>query len=187
MKSPPRTLLLVLALLLLPFATAAGLYALGWHPQQPANQGELLAPPRALPALSGIDGQALPPSAFAGQWHIVVAGSGPCDAACTQWLTHTRQVHVALYQQMPRVHRAWLSAPPGLASRFAPLQRMQPDLRAFVATDAAARQAFDLDQAGYRVFVIDPMGQIILRYPPDADPRGLLKDMERLLRYAWAG
>ena len=56
-----------------------------------------------------------------------------------------------------------------------------------MASSEAARTAFDLSRSGHRVYVIDPMGQIILRYAPDADPRGILKDMERLLRYAWAG
>ena len=51
----------------------------------------------------------------------------------------------------------------------------------------AARTAFDLDTAGHRVYVVDPTGRIILRYPADAEPRDILKDMERLLRYAWAG
>ena len=69
----------------------------------------------------------------------------------------------------------------------APLLALQPDLHTAVATDAAARTAFDLDTAGHRVYVVDPTGRIILRYPADAEPRDILKDMERLLRYAWAG
>ena len=122
---------------------------------------------------------------FDGHWTIIVAGSGPCDAACRQWVVATRQIHVALYKQMPRVHRTWLSdqRPPDAA----PLLALQPDLHTAVATTDAARRAFDLGQAGYRVYVLDPAGRIILRYAPDADPRGILKDMERLLRYAWAG
>lgn len=44
-----RTLVLVLGLLLLPFAVAGTLYAVGWHPAGTGNHGELLSPPRALP------------------------------------------------------------------------------------------------------------------------------------------
>ena len=97
----------------------------------------------------------------------------------------TRPIHVALYKQMPRVQRAWQSdqRPPD----DAPLLALQPDLHTAVATSDEARRAFDLGQAGHRVYVLDPAGRIILRYAPDADPRGILKDMERLLRYAWAG
>ena len=70
-----------------------------------------------------------------------------------------------------------------LLRAFATVQRL-----AVAATAALARRArFALGQAGHRVYVLDPAGRIILRYAPDADPRGILKDMERLLRYAWAG
>ena len=55
------------------------------------------------------------------------------------------------------------------------------------ATGTEAAGAFDLTTAGHRVFVVDPLGQIILRYATDADPKDILKDMDRLLRYAWAG
>ena len=179
-----RPLLLVLALLVLPFAVGGGLYAWGWRPAGGAY-GELLDPPRALPPLADASGQPIPQAEFDGHWSLVVAGSGPCDAACRRWVVATRQIHVALYKQMPRVQRAWLSdqRPPD----DAPLLALQPDLHPAVATSDAARRAFDLGQAGHRVYVLDPAGRIILRYAPDADPRGILKDMERLLRYAWAG
>ena len=180
-----RPLLLILALLLLPFAIGGGLYTWGWRPDKSGNHGELLNPARPLPPLSDATGQALAPADFNDHWSLVVAGSGPCGEACLQWIVATRQVHVALYKQMSRVQRVWLTdlATPDAA----PLLAIQPDLHAAIATGAAARAAFDLDGAGHRVYVVDPMGRIILRYAPDANPRDILKDMERLLRYAWAG
>ena len=94
--------------------------------------------------LSYVDasGQPIPQAEFDGHWSLVVAGSGPCDAACRRWVVATRQIHVALYKQMPRVQRAWLSdqRPPD----DAPLLALQPDLHTAVATSDAARRAFDL-------------------------------------------
>lgn len=180
-----RPLLLVLTLLLLPFAVGASLYAVGWHPSRSGNQGELLSPPRSLPALTDARGAALAPDPANPHWQLVVAGSGPCDEACRKWIVLTRQVHVALYKQMSRVQRTWLTdqAAPDASALLA----LQPDLRTAVAASPAARSAFDLERAGHRVYVVDPQDRIILRYAPDADPRGILKDMERLLRYAWSG
>lgn len=177
-----RTLWLIVALLALPFAVGAGLYFWGWHPDRAGNHGALLTPPRALPALTDASGT---PVRLKDYWTLVVAGSGPCDASCRQWVVATRQVHVALYKQMPRVHRAWLTDL--AAPDSTPLLALQPDLLTLTAPGADARAAFDLNQPGHRVFVVDPQGRIILRYAADADPRGMLKDMERLLRYAWAG
>lgn len=179
-----RTLVLVLGLLLLPFVVAATLYAVGWHPDSAGNHGELLSPPRPLPPLVDAKGAPLASSASP-HWRLVIAGAGPCDEACRKWIVLTRQVHVALYKQMSRVQRTWLTdqANPDDAA----LLTLQPDLHTAVAADAASRAAFDLESRGHRVYVIDPQDRIILRYAPDADPRGILKDMERLLRYAWAG
>ncbi|WP_374476049.1 hypothetical protein [Zoogloea sp.] len=179
-----RTLVLVLGLLLLPFAVAGTLYAVGWHPAGTGNHGELLSPPRALPPLLDAKGEPLAGSTTP-RWRLVVAGAGPCDEACRRWIVLTRQVHVALYKQMSRVERTWLTdqAKPDDAA----LLTLQPDLRTAVAADSASRDAFDLQSSGHRVYVVDPEDRIILRYAPDADPRGILKDMERLLRYAWAG
>lgn len=180
-----RPLLLILALLILPFIIGGGLYAWGWRPAKASSHGELLTPPRELPPLVDATGKPLDKTAFSDHWSLVVAGAGPCEAACKRWIVATRQIHVALYKQMSRVQRSWLtdqSAPDAAA-----LLALQPDLHTLVATGSMARRSFDLDAAGHRVYVLDPTGRIILRYAPDADPRGILKDMERLLRYAWAG
>lgn len=178
-------LVLILALFMLPLVLGGALHLYGWHPSSAGNHGEILSPPRPLPALTDGQGRPLDKAQFDGHWSLVVAGAGPCEAACRQWILTTRQVHVALYKQMSRVERTWLSDQP--APDAAPLLALQPDLHTAVARSEAARAAFDLGQAGHRVYIVDPMGQIILRYAPDADPRGLLKDMERLLRLAWAG
>lgn len=180
-----RPLFLVIALLALPFIVAASLYAIGWHPDKAGNHGELLDPPRPLPALAGPHGEPLNKASLEGHWNLVVAGPGPCDEACRHWIVATRQIHVALYKQMSRVQRTWLTDQ--AAPDSAPLTALQPDLHAAVAGSSAARAAFDLDAGGHRVYVVDPQGRIILRYPADAPPRDILKDMERLLRYAWAG
>ena len=180
-----RPLLLILALLILPVIIGGGLYAWGWRPAKASSHGELLTPPRELPPLVDATGKPLDKTAFSDHWSLVVAGAGPCEAACKRWIVATRQIHVALYKQMSRVQRSWLtdqSAPDAAA-----LLALQPDLHTLVATGSMARRSFDLDAAGHRVYVLDPTGRIILRYAPDADPRGILKDMERLLRYAWAG
>ena len=131
-----RTLALVLGLLLLPFVVAASLYAVGWHPDSAGNHGELLSPPRDLPPLVDARGAPLVRSA-APHWRLVVAGAGPCDDACRKWIVLTRQVHVALYKQMSRVERTWLTdqANPNDAA----LLTLQPDLHTAVAADAASR------------------------------------------------
>lgn len=184
---PPPTsrkltpLLLILALFLLPVATAGGLYWLQWRPVQTANYGELLQPPLPLPAgtLRGADGvdQGL---ALRGQWLLLLVGSAPCDAACRQQLQAMRQIQVALNKDMGRLRRLWVG-PADAASR-AELLRDYPDLtlatphgNALPATPAP------------RLYLIDPLGNLILRYPAPAEAQGVRRDLERLLKYSWIG
>jgi hypothetical protein len=145
------------------------------------NHGELLtrrAPCRPSPTPAGA-----PWSAATATGASSIAGAGPCDAACRKWIVLTRQIHVALYKQMPRVQRTWLTdqarpmtppcwpSSPTCTPPSPPTPPAPPSTWPAPAPGVCAR----------------PAGRIILRYAPDADPRGILKDMERLLRYAWAG
>ena len=132
-----RPLWLILGLFLLPLAIGGGLFAYGWRPAAPAANGDLLNPARTLPELLGADGRPLDPATFTDHWTLLVASAGPCEDACRQWIVATRQVHVALYKQMSRVQRTWLTDQP--APDTAPLLAIQPDLHTAVATGAGAR------------------------------------------------
>jgi len=175
MNKSTRTLLLIVGLLASPVVVASALYLSGWQPTGKPS-GELLQPPRTLvtPLAANTEGR----------WLIVVAGAGSCDQTCVQLLDETRRIHVALYKQMPRVARLWLSDDQAAVLHDGTrLQQQQPDLvTADVST--ANRKSFDMDSAGYRVYLMDPQGRLVLRYPADAPPKGILKDMERLLRYS---
>ena len=162
-------LLLILALFLLPIATAGGLYWLQWRPTQTANYGELLQPPQPLPA-----------GTLRGQWLLLLLGSAPCDAACRQQLQAMRQIQVALNKDMGRLRRLWVG-PADAASR-AELVHDYPDL--ILATPHGNALPAS---ATPRLYLIDPLGNLILRYPAPAEAQGVRRDLERLLKYSWVG
>lgn len=167
-----RVLLLLVALLALPFVAAAVLIVSGWRPAATPHHGELLRPsaPLALDDLRILAGP--PRSNLEGRWLLVAVELSGCADDCARRLDHLRRVHVALYKAMPRVRRVLLVPDaPSLA---------QPDLTVAAPTSWAA-----LERPG--VYLVDPRGQAVLRYPPDADQRAMLKDIERLLRYSWSG
>lgn len=168
-----RMLLLLVAVLALPFIAAAALLASGWRPAAAPHYGELL-PSSASLALDDLRILAGPPkSALAGRWLLVAFEPEECAADCARRLDELRRLHVALYKAMPRVKRVLLTPDaPSLA---------QPDLT--VAT-SARWPAFD--RPG--VYLVDPRGQAVLRYDSSTlDYKAMLKDIERLLRYSWTG
>jgi len=189
-----RAILLVTALLAMPFAVAFGLYWFEWRPARLANHGELIQPPQAVPenGLLLADGRALPSAELRGKWTLVLIGKGPCAAACQEQLLQMRQVQVSLNKEMGRLHRLLLGD--GVASlagdaALPEVRRRYPDL--IVAAPAAGQDGDawrrTLDGGSHRFYVIDPLGNVMLRYPDNADMQGMRKDLERLLKYSWVG
>lgn len=189
-----RMILLVTGLLVMPFVVAFGLYWFEWRPAILGNHGELIQPPQALPKLGLMqpDGRPFPVSMLREKWTLVFVSQGPCDARCQQDLQQMRQVQVALNKEMGRLHRVLLSnslaelaADPSLPE----LRKRYPDLL-FAVPDTSKdgeiwRRSFG--DAKHRFYVIDPLGNLIMRYPENLDMQGMRKDLERLLKYSWVG
>ena len=183
-KPAHRTLWLLAAVFVLPFVVGTGLFWSGWRPAKFVNHGELLQPPRLLPesGLTHADGRSLPTSELRGKWLLVMPVDQPCDATCQQNLQQMRQVHIALNKEQSRLQRVFISS---VASDPA-LKKMQQDLPDVVVastTNKDWRKA--LDSNGQTIYVVDPLGNIMMRYTDPADMRGVLKDLERLLKYSW--
>lgn len=174
-QAGPRALLLLLALTLLPPLLAAALYWSGWHPARTANHGELVQPPLPVPA-------AALGAATEGRWRLVVAADAPCAESCVALATTARAVQVALARDMTRVRRVVASR--GESSALAALRAQQPDL---VAVPFAAGWQDAAGGAGPQLLLVDPAGNLVLRYAAEADPSGIRADLERLLKYSWIG
>lgn len=190
-KGGHRMLALIVALFLLPFVVASGLFAIGWRPSGHSH-GELTSD-AALPAPLPLDGlQAVGdsplPDALAGRWTLVLLSEGACDALCETRLATLRRVQVATYKNMPRVRRLWV-APAGEAQAAASrLLAQWPDLVA--ASPRSPAWMAQLPAPGeppHRVLLLDPSGRPVLHYPEPFDPRGVLHDLQRLLKYSWIG
>jgi len=188
-----RRLLVGLALLFFaPIGLSFYLYY-GHSALQPlgrVNRGVLVEPPRALPRGSL-------PAASAGLWTLLFVGPGDCPALCREKLYDTRQVRLALDRDMTRVRRVFVATGRCCDQSF--LAREHPDLitvsagadstllAALAATGGAAADAgATLPPAG-RIYVVDPLGNLILWYAADAKPKGLLEDMQRLLKLSHIG
>lgn len=190
-----RMLGLIVALFLLPFAIASGLFALGWRPGghssgeltqlTSANQAQLgpLSFADLRPAASGPA-----PDTLAGRWTLALLSRGPCDARCETLLASLRRVQVATYKNMPRVRRLWVASEPAALAAAARLHREWPDLVAASAHGAAWQAALPAPGgATHQLLLLDPAGRPVLRYADPFDPRGVLHDLQRLLKYSWIG
>lgn len=158
------------------------------RPQGRNNYGELIQPSRPLPAdgslvLTDLAGQRVRPTALQGQWLLVTVAGGACDQACEQHLYLQRQLREMLGKDKDRLDRVWLvtdQAP--VRSSLLPAMQQAWTLR--VAPEAVARwlQPAPGQALSAHFYLVDPRGDWMMRFPPQADPVHIKKDLLRLMK-----
>jgi hypothetical protein len=184
-----RTLLLLALVCVLPVVASYLAYYV-WQPGSRVNYGELISPtPLPESALPGSAG--LPPldrHSLSGQWTLLYAGPAACPDACAAALLTMRQARLAQGREMERVGRAWLLTGADASPRATP-HLLQGVHTAHAHGPAAEAWLAALPEAtaGTHLYLIDPLGNVMMRFPPQADIQRLTKDLQRLLKYSALG
>jgi hypothetical protein len=160
----------------LPFALAPLAYWLDWAPGAPSNYGELIVPVRPIAGA--------PLEAMRGKWVLVSFDAAACDAYCEKKLYFMRQVRRAQGKEEGRVERLWL-----LTDGARPRAELQLAIQGTrIAPAAGVSAAFPAAGAvSDHIYVVDPLGNLMMRFPRDPDPSRILKDMQRLLKVSSIG
>jgi hypothetical protein len=158
------------------------------RPEGRRNFGELIDPQRPLPCLAtrSLDGRSGQLSALKGQWLLITVAGGACDKTCEQNLYLQRQLRESLGKEKERVDRVWLvpdeaAVPPALlpALAGASVLRVPADGLASWLQPAAGKPLAS------HLYVVDPLGNWMMRFPADMDTAAAAKakrDLDRLLR-----
>jgi len=196
-QSPTRHrffLLFLIALFIVPLLLAWLLVG-HWQPSSTVNHGELLAPAQPVPHLQvqQADGQLLNKAYLQKHWTLTYIGSGGCAAApCRQALYKIRQVRLALGKDMSRAQTLYMTTEKPAPRLLDWLDREHGAMTTGMIDAQTLRffsQAFPDGSAavGEWVYLIDPLGNLLMRYHVDANPKGILEDLERLLKYSKIG
>ena len=190
-----RTLGLLAALFFLPLVIAfVTYYGTNWRPAGRVNHGRLIMPLRPLPAVVlprvSLESSAAgaPFTAFRNRWSLVYIGDGGCDADCRAVLYFVRQTRLSLNNDMTRLQRIFLVTGHCCARAF--LAREHVGLIVLDATGAAGEPLLrEFPAAGrvHTVFIVDPLGNLMMSYDARQDPHGLLEDLQKLLRLSHSG
>ena len=181
-------MLLVLAVCAAPVVASYFTYFV-IRPQGRTNYSELISPMRALPErlpLLDLQGRAVSAASLRGQWLLVVVAGGACDARCEQLLYLQRQLRETLGRDKDRVDKIWFVSD-GALPRPEVLRAIEVGDPATVLRVPRAALAGWLAPAPGQaleahLYIVDPMGQWMMRAPPEPDPARLRRDVERLLR-----
>jgi len=144
--------------------TAASLF--GWSPGGASNYGELLDPR----PVSGFD-------PLRGKWVLVSFDAAACDAYCEKKLYFMRQVRRAQGKEMDRVERIWVVTDGGK-----PRAELLPGIEGTRFAEWSA-ESFP-GKATDHIYLVDPMGNLMMRFPREPDPSKMIRDLQRLLKYS---
>jgi hypothetical protein len=196
-----RTLAALAALFVLPLLISFWMYyASDWRPAGRVNHGLLISPARPLPEVhlprvslgepgepqtAGGSGQR---TLFRQQWSLVYIGSGSCDESCRQALYVMRQTRLSLNNDMTRVARVFLASGACCVREF--LAREHAGLIVLDATGPEGMRLLrEFPSAGreHSLFIVDPLGNLMMSYDAGQSPKGLLQDLQKLLRLSHIG
>jgi len=186
-----------------------------WKPGEYSNYGELVQPvvlpevalepmvpvvPPAAAIAAGVPaapaGAPLPGTSpvqqeaptLRGKWFLVMADGAECDARCERKIWQLRQLRTMQGKEMERVERVWL-----VDDRSEPAARLhEPYAGTWIVRrpPQALLDALPVQSGGTprdHLWLVDPLGNLMMRYPPDADATRIRKDMTRLLKYSRIG
>ncbi len=180
------SLWLIVALAVAPVAASYVAYYF-WPPQRTANYGELLEP-RPLPdaPLALADGAPFRLSRLRGKWVLVSVDSGSCDVRCERKLLYLRQLRLTQGKDRERVERVWL-----ISDDVAPRAEAIAPYAGTWPVRAAGAELLKLfpaqGAASDHIYLIDPLGNLMMRFPRDPDPKRMVKDLARLLKASRIG
>ena len=158
------------------------------RPEGRRNHGELIDPQRPIPSISGttLDGKTVVLPSLQGQWLLVSVAGGACDASCEKHLYYQRQLREALGKDKDRLDWVWLipdTAP--VREDLKPALQQATVLRVDAAQLAGWLQAAQGHQLSDHLYIVDPLGHWMMRFPPTQDRATAVdarKDLERLMR-----
>ncbi|MBW8329306.1 MAG: hypothetical protein K0M48_09195 [Thiobacillus sp.] len=187
MQLTPRSkFLLLIAVFVVP-VVAAYLAYFGWRPAGHTNYGDLLKV-TPLQKTAGVmhDGMPFDLQKLQGKWVMVHVGPANCDANCVQQLYLMRQTRIAQGKEQSRIERLWVLTDNGVVDPA--LLRAHPGLYAWrPGGDVFVEQFPAGDGRAGHIYMVDPLGNLMLRFPARPDPKRMMKDLKLLLKASQIG
>lgn len=197
MRRARLKLLLLAAVFVAPVAAAYLIYYSGWQVFGTRVHGELLEPARPISdvRLRTLSGKPAALADLKGKWSLVYFGPAECLGLCRDNLYKMQQVHLAQGREAGRIQRVYIVTDKAAVDllRYTVLDYpgttvLLPERGALSQLERDFRVAAGSPLEGLnRVYIVDPLGNLVLSYGADTNPTGIRKDLSRLLRASQVG
>ncbi|MBB2927359.1 SCO family protein [Paraburkholderia silvatlantica] len=155
------------------------------------SYGALIEPQRPIPGalmVTGEDGHEVPLASLKGRWLMISANGGDCDEACATKLYFMRQVRATQGPERERIVTVWLrtddaGVPAKVKGAYADTRMLRADPVAVAAWLPATPTTKDTDH----IYLVDPNGNLMMRFPAHADPSKIKQDVTKLLKWSRIG
>lgn len=184
-------LLCMLIFFITPLIAVIAMYKLDWRPKG-ESIGELVTPAKLLTidsALITSDGSVAQPDLWKDKWSMVYVAAN-CEETCKNKLHIMRQIHVSLYKEIARMQRVLITT----SREVTESKRDYPDM--LILNQPTTEITVLSDQFNInnepsinsdRIYLVDPLGNLMMSYTPATAPALIRKDITRLMKYSWAG
>jgi cytochrome oxidase Cu insertion factor (SCO1/SenC/PrrC family) len=132
--------------------------------------------------MQGADGRKMRLSELRGKWLLVYSDTAACPARCQQTLWYMRQVRLAQGVHASRIERVWL-----VLDSLPPAPALVEDYKGTLVLHATNRRLLEEIPEANQIYLVDPLGNLMMRFPQDPDPRRIIKDLARLLKASRVG
>lgn len=155
------------------------------------NHGMLINPPISISSIEFVDltdNSKLSIDSLKGKWQLIYLGPNRCNEQCHNSLYNLKQIHTALNKQAVRVNKLFITVPDCkinecdkyISEHYPEFDRLQIDEQNFAKLFGKVSNSNDRAMLG-EIYIIDPMGNLMMQYSADTQAKGILSDLKRLL------
>lgn len=183
-----RMIFLMMAIFfIIPILVVVLMYKFDWKPTG-QSMGELISPPKLIDrSLTQQDSKGHAVHPFSNEKWSMVFVADQCEKLCMAKLQDMRQIHVSTYKDMLRVQRVLITKQSTVEDVLANYPDMLVINQPSDDVDRLIGQFRQDNLARHAIYLVDPLGHIMMRYPEEAPANHIRKDLTRLLKFSWAG
>ena len=157
------------------------------------SYGALIEPQRPIPEqliVTDEQGKPMPLTALKGHWLMITVNGSDCDKQCVTRLFYMRQVRALQSAERDRVTNVWLRTDDKPVLPVIQTAYPQPDTRMVIADPKAVAAWLPTTKDSRvedHIYLVDPNGNLMMRFPKDPEPEKIKDDLAKLLKWSRIG